>query len=96
MHKKDKSKFHRSFYDSMGLHQLKQAKDQLEAYNTKLGLVSFRKKLLEDQKKNNYSMEYDKIRGMLEQSSLPFQTQAALVNRRDELQKLGAKALSIS
>ena len=96
MHKKDKSKLHRSFYDSMALHQLKQAKDQLEAYNTKAGLVSFRNKLLEDQKKNNYSMEYDKIRGMLESSSLPFQTQAYLMNRRDKLKQLGAQALSIS
>ena len=96
MHKKDKARLHRSLYDSMGLHQLKQAKDQLEAYNTKAGLVSFRKKLLEDQQKNAYSMEYDKIRGLLSNSSLPFQTQANLMNRRDELKQLGAKALSIS
>ena len=57
MHKKDKARLHRSFYDSMSLHQLKQSKDQLEAYNTKAGLVIFRKKLLEDQNKNNYSIE---------------------------------------
>ena len=74
----------------------RRVKNELEAYNTKAGLVSFRKKLLEDQQKNAYSMEYDKIRGLLSNSSLPFQTQAGLMNRRDELQKLGAKALSIS
>jgi len=41
-------------------------------------------------------MEYDRIRGMLENSMLPFQTQAAMMNRRDELKQLGAKAFSIS
>jgi hypothetical protein len=87
---------HRQFMNNASLHQLKNMKDLLEAYNTKTGLMTFRKKLLEDQTKHNYSMEYDKIRGLLENSALPFRTQAELMNRRDELKKLGAKALSIS
>ena len=93
---KKKARFHKNFFDSTGLHQLKQAKDHLEAYNTKEGLIHFRKKLLEDQAKNDYSMEYDKIRGILSNSVMPFRTQAQLMNRRNELKSLGAKALSIN
>lgn len=85
------------FVNNAGLHQLKHAKDQMEAYNTKQSLISFRKKLLGDQKKNNYSMEYDRIRGILAHSNVaPFKTQASLMNRRDELKKMGAQALGFN
>ena len=86
----------KQFLTDSAPHQLKHLKDRLEAYNTKSSLLTFRKKLLEDQAKNNYSMEYDKIRGMLANSVMPFRTQAQLMNRRDELKSLGAKALSIN
>ena len=39
------------FVNNTGLHQLKHARDQMEAYNTKQSLITFRKKLLDDQKK---------------------------------------------
>jgi hypothetical protein len=87
----------RQFLNNTGLHQLKHSKDQMEAYNTKQSLISFRKKLLDDQKKNNYSMEYDRIRGILAHSNvMPFKTQASLMNRRDELKKMGAQALGFN
>ena len=87
----------KSFINNTGLHQLKHAKDQMEAYNTKQSLISFRKKLLDDQKKTNYSMEYDRIRGILAHSNVtPFKTQASLMNRRDELKKMGAQALGFN
>ena len=95
MYHKDKSKLSKSYFHNTGLHQSKQAKDVLEAYNTETSLINVRKKLLDDQKKLNYSMEYDRIRGMLENSILPFRTQADIMNRKDELKLLIAKAFSI-
>ena len=87
----NKPKLNKNYFNNTGLHQLKQQKDILEAYNTKTGLISFRKKLLDDQNKLNYSLEYDKIRGILANSVMPFRTQAQLMNRRDELTKLEQK-----
>ena len=85
------------FVSNAGLHQLKHAKEQMEAHTTKQSLISFRKKLLDDQKKNNYSMEYDRVRGFLAHSSVvPFATQASLMNRRDKLKQMGAQALGFN
>ena len=85
-----------SYMNGTGYHQLKHAKDVLEAYNTKTSLMTFRKKLLDDQRKFNYSTEYDRIRGALAQSSQPYVTRDRLIARRDELKKLGAEALNIN
>ena len=90
------SRFNSNHLKHMDYHQLKRAKDQLEAHNTKESLITFRKKLLNDQKKHNFSMEYDKIRGMLANSVLPGRTGQHLMDRAAELKKLGAKALSIN
>ena len=85
------------FVSNAGLHQLKHAKDLMEAHTTKQSLISFRKKLLDDQKKNNYSMEYDRVRGILAHSNVvPFATQASLMNRRDKLKQMGAQALGFN
>ena len=42
---------HRHLNKNIGVHQLNQAKDRLEAYNTKTRKISFRKQLLDDQTK---------------------------------------------
>ena len=73
----------------------KQVKDRLEAANTKVASATFRRKLLEDQKRMNYSSEYDRIRGILQHSSLPGRTLETLKKRKDELKSLGAKAFRI-
>jgi hypothetical protein len=52
----------------------KQVKDKLEAANTKQASIAFRKKLLDDQKRMNYSREYERINGILNHSSLPSRT----------------------
>ena len=85
-----------SYMTGTNLHQLKHAKDLLEAYNTKTSLMTFRKKLLDDQRKFNYSTEYDRIRGALAQSTQPFVTRDQLIARRNELKRLGAQALDIN
>ena len=52
------------------LNYYKQLQRKLDAYNTKASSLTFRKHILERQKLNNYQNEYDKIRGLLSQSTL--------------------------
>jgi len=73
----------------------KQVKDKLEAANTKQASIAFRKKLLDDQNRMNYSNEYERINGILLHSSLPAVTLESLKKRREHLKTLGAKAFSI-
>ena len=61
----------------------KQVKDKLEAANSKQASIAFRKKLLDDQKRMNYSSEYEKISGILNYSSLPARTIEGLKKRKD-------------
>ena len=74
----------------------KQVKDKLEAANTKHASISFRKKLLDDQNRMNYSSEYERIQGILAHSRLPATTVDSLKKRKETLKALGAKAFSIS
>ena len=69
----------------------KRVKDQLEAYNTKVSSIALRKKILDDQKRINYSNEMANIRGALGSRRLPFQTVDRLKTRHDELKKMGGK-----
>ena len=69
----------------------KRVKDQLEAYNTKVASIAYRKKILDDQKRINYSNEMANIRGVLRSKRLPFQTVERLKTRHDELKRLGGK-----
>ena len=69
----------------------KRVKDQLEAYNTKVASIAYRKKILDDQKRINYSNEVANIRGVLGSKRLPFQTVERLKTRHDELKRLGGK-----
>lgn len=75
---------------------IKRLKDKLEEYNTREALVQFRHKAIERQKISNYSGEYDRVRGMLQQSLLPSETVKRLKDREDELKKLGARAFGIN
>jgi len=73
----------------------KQVKDKLEAANSKQASIAFRKKRLDDQKRMNYSREYERINGILNHSSLPSRTKEGLKKRREGLKALGAKAFQI-
>ena len=78
-----------------GMHYAKNLKDTMEAHNTKVASIAFRKKLLDDQKKFNYQNEYEKVRGILAQSNLPFQTVQRLQQRKAHLKELGAQAITM-
>ena len=72
-------------------HYWKRVKDQLEAYNTKVASIAYRKKILDDQKRINYSNAMSNIRGVLGSKLLPFRTVSRLKNRHDELKRLSGK-----
>ena len=72
-------------------HYWERVEDQLEAYNTKVASLAHRKKILDDQKRINYSNEMSNIRGVLGSKRLPFQTVSRLKTRHEELKRLGGK-----
>jgi hypothetical protein len=51
----------------------------LDAYQTKHSSVEFRNNVLRRQKKHNYQLEYDRIRGILSQSNIPHTTRQMLI-----------------
>ena len=76
----------------------KNVKEQLKAMETKDHLNHLRKNWLEKQNKLNYSLEYNRILGQIQHSTVRGATVANLekLNQRKEfLENLGAQAFSI-
>ena len=73
------------------LHYYNQVKAKNDAHRTKAVSVDLRKEYLEKQKRNNYQNEYDRIRGVISQSSTANHT--PLEDRKKTLEKLGAKII---
>ena len=67
----------------------KQIKHMMEMHELKDKSILFRKKLLDDAKKTNYTNEYNRIRGILAHSVVDQQTKQNIENRMTELSKLG-------
>ena len=66
----------------------------LDAYQTRTPSLEFRHKALLSQKKHNYQLEYDKIRGELSRKLLPGESREHLLHRKVKLAELGAKAIN--
>ncbi len=77
------------------LNYFENVQKKLDAHQTKASSILIRKKWLERQKINNYTNEYDRIRGLIEQNTVRHgpQTVEHLKKRRDHLEKLGAIAV---
>lgn len=73
---------------NMQLRQLEHMTRQIDARESKTKHNVTRQKWLERQKNSNYRNEYDRLRGELSQSTLPFHTKARLQKREQELGKL--------
>jgi hypothetical protein len=88
---KDKSSPHDLFGLSSRINYFKNLKDQLEAHRSKQSSIMFRRKLLENQTKQNYANELHRIRGYLSQNDtrFPVGTVKRLKERQKELNKLG-------
>jgi len=90
---KDRSAPNDLFGLSSRINYFKNLKDQLEAHRSKQSSILFRKKLLENQNKQNYANELHRIRGYLSQNEtrFPVGTVKRLKEREKELNKLGAQ-----
>ena len=69
---------------------LAQLKRELQARKSKVANISYRKKLRENQNRENYLTELHRIRGVLSQNEnrLPIGTRERLTQRSEELKKL--------
>ena len=78
---------------SSRINYFKNLKDLLEAHRSKQSSTLFRKKLLENQNKQNYANELHRIRGYLSQNDtrFPVGTVERLKEREKHLQKLGGQ-----
>jgi hypothetical protein len=90
---KDRSSPNDLFGLSSRIDYFKILKDQLEAHRTKQSSIMFRRKLLENQTKQNYANELHRIKGVLSQndSRLPVGTVKRLKEREKEIQALGGQ-----
>ena len=52
------------------LNNMKRQRDILKARQTKAALISLRKQWLDNQNRNNYQSEYDRIKSLLQQDSM--------------------------
>ena len=91
-----KNTYKHTLYDNAikaRLDYYKRLKDELEAHKSKAENILLRKKMLDAQRKHNYQLEYDRIRGDLLTNSIIPRTRKHLEKRKLELQALGAKAI---
>lgn len=74
-------------------HYFAHVRDQLEARKYKAQSIEARKKMLDGQKRLNYTQELERIRGILSQTNpaLRAETIDNLKRREDELKRMGAK-----
>jgi hypothetical protein len=64
----------------------------LDARKTRASDITIRRQIMESQNRNNYQLEYDRIRGQLDQSVLKGLTIPHLDKRKKELELLGIMA----
>ena len=71
------------------LNYYKRQRNIIKAHHTKASLISLRKDWLDRQTKTNYQNEYDRIRGILNDSVQPGVTKDSLNKRVETLKKMG-------
>ena len=81
---------HLSMYRDAQLKYLEQVKKELEARQTQVSNISYRKRLKEQQDKENYLSEVHRIRGVLSQNStrIPAGTRDRLNQRIKQIKNL--------
>ena len=77
------------FYGNQ-LKYLEEVNRELELRKSRVGNISYRKKLRENQNKENYLTEFHRIRGVLSQNEnrFPIGTRERLKSREEELKQL--------
>jgi len=67
------------------INNMKHQRNILKARETKVSLIALRKQWLDKQKRDNYQLEYDRIRGLLESSVLKGTSALHIKKRIDTL-----------
>ena len=78
------------------LEYYKQLKDTLEAHKTKHANTLLRNRMLEQQKKMNHTLEYDRLRGLVENTLTHDHSRRVLKDRMKKLEALGIGGLTFS
>ena len=78
---------------NMQVHQLERLNKDIEVRVNRAQNLYIRNKWLQQKNIKNYQSEYDRIRGHMENSVMPYVTTEKVKNRKKELEKLGAQAL---
>lgn len=76
------------------IHHYEQLQKFLDAYKTRQASLQFRHNVLKHQRRNNYQLEYDRIRSVLGNNLIPNTTKEMIKERMKELQRLGATAVN--
>ena len=77
---------------NMQLHQLERMNKEVEVRAARVENLEIKNKWLRAQNIKNYQSEYDRIRGHLENSVLPYVETRTVRNRKAVLERLGAQA----
>ena len=76
------------------VHYFTNLQKQLDAHATKASHIALRKSWLDQQKKINYTNEYDRIRSQIAHNVVKHQSLDTLNNRKRELLNLGAQSIN--
>jgi len=77
------------------LHQIKHLQKIIDAHKTKAASLKLRKEWLDKQRVNNYSNEYERIRGLLAHNIVKGTSVEGLEKRKKKLEDKGAKPFEI-
>ena len=77
---------------NMQVHQLERLNKDIEVRVNRAQDLYVRNKWLQQKTIKNYQSEYDRIRGHMENSVMPYVTTVKVKNRKKELEKPGAQA----
>ena len=78
----------------MQSHQLERMNKDIELRQNRKSNLEIRNGLLRAQTIKNYQSEYDRIRGELKTSMMPYVLMEQLIKRKSALEKLGAQAVN--
>ena len=76
----------------MQLSQLEAMNKEIEVRHARRANIDIRNKWQQAKTVKNYQSEYDRIRSHLGNSSMPYVTKQTVMNRKKQLEALGAKA----
>ena len=77
---------------NMQLHQLERYNKEMEVRAARVENLDIGNKWLHAKKVKNYQSEYDRIRGHMDNSIIPYVTIAKVRDRKAALERLGARA----